>query len=359
VAELLKNKLGLKVLTDTGFSDFDGLLIKSVRNLLCITLSKTEIKCTDDHKIFLSDLTHKEAKYLKAGDNVYTSYGIDKVLEISNVPEEQTYDLFNVKKNHRFYANNILVKNCEFLIFDETLINSVSLAEMSGIDPIERLGQVRFYKKLRPNTTYMIALDPSAGTGGNNAAIQVFDIPKFEQIAEWNHNGTPISQQIRILKDICTFIKENTNSIIYWSVENNSIGEACLTTIKDIGEENIPGFFLSEPIRKGHVRRFRKGFNTTHKSKMTASLKLKSLVEQKRMQIYSKPLISELKTFVASGTSFKAKLGESDDLVSACLLICRMARVLADWDPLVFEKLSDRSEDEILPMPIFVSSYIA
>lgn len=247
---------------------------------------------------------------------------------------------------------------CEFLIFDETLINAVALSELVGVNPVERHGQVRFYKKIKSKMTYLIALDPASGTGGNDSAIQVFEVPSFTQVAEWHHNATPISQQIRILKDICKFIQDHTDSTIYWSVENNAIGEACLTTIKDIGEENIPGYFLSEPIRKGHVRRFRKGFNTTHRAKMSACLKLKALIEQKRMTVYSKPLVSELKTFIASGTSFKAKLGEKDDLVSACLLICRMAQVLSDWDPVVFEKLSDRMEDEILPMPVFVSSYI-
>ena len=63
--------------------------------------------------------------------------------------------------------------NCEFLIFDETLINSITLSELQGVDPKEKLGQVRFYKKIDPKNTYLIALDPAAGTGGNNAAIPV------------------------------------------------------------------------------------------------------------------------------------------------------------------------------------------
>lgn len=146
--------------------------------------------------------------------------------------------------------------------------------------------------------------------------------------------------------------------MIYWSVENNAIGEACLTSIKDIGEENIPGMFLSEPIRKGHVRKFRKGFNTTHRAKMSAAVKFKSLIESRKMKIYSKPLISEMKTFVATGIGFRAKVGEHDDLVSACLLVCRMAQVLADFDPAIYKTMSDRLDDEQLPMPIFVTSYL-
>ena len=247
---------------------------------------------------------------------------------------------------------------CEFLVFDETLISSVCLAEMQGIDPKEKLGQVRWYGKIKPSGTYLVALDPATGTGGDYSAIEIFELPSFDQIGEWHHNTTQVKEQIRLLKDITTYIQAQGDPQIYYSVENNTIGEACLVSIKDVGEDNIPGLFLSEPIRKGHVRKFRKGFNTTHKTKMTAAVKLKSLIEGRKMKIYSKPLISELKTFVATGIGFKAKVGEHDDLVSACLLICRMAAVLADWDPEIYDSVSDRLDDESLPMPILISSFM-
>lgn len=144
---------------------------------------------------------------------------------------------------------------------------------------------------------------------------------------------------------------------IYYSVENNTLGEAALVVIKDIGEDQIHGLFLSEPMRKGHVRKFRKGFNTTHRTKITACSKLKSLVETQRMTLKSKPLISELKTFVASGVGFGAKSGEHDDLVSATLLCVRMADVLADWDPHIYDKMSEKLQEDQLPMPIFVSGF--
>ena len=40
--------------------------------------------------------------------------------------------------------------DCEFLIFDETLINSVKLAELEGSEPIMNTGQTRWYKKINP-----------------------------------------------------------------------------------------------------------------------------------------------------------------------------------------------------------------
>jgi hypothetical protein len=249
---------------------------------------------------------------------------------------------------------------CEFLVFDETLINSIKLAGMEGNTPTLNMGQTRWYKKPSSQYTYAVALDPSMGTGGNNAAIQVIELPSYEQVAEWQHNTTAIPGQIRVLKDICTYIAETTgsNNNVYWSVENNGIGEACLIVINDFGEENIPGLFVSEPIRKGHVRKFRKGFNTTHGSKITACSRIKTMIENDKMLVHSKPLISELKTFVAAGSSFQAKSGATDDLISALLLAIRMMDVLKDWDPRIYNTFNqaDSHGDYVEPMPIFIST---
>ena len=253
---------------------------------------------------------------------------------------------------------------CEFLVYDETLINSICLAGMEGKEPILKMGQVRWYKKPTDDMIYAVSLDPSLGTGGNYAAIQVIELPSMIQIAEWQHNTTAVEGQIRILRDINKYIVDSCPKMngtnLYWSLENNTLGEAALVVIKNVGEENIPGLFVAEPMRKGHVRKFRKGFNTTHKTKIAACSRLKHLIETGKLKINSKPLISELKAFIANGITFKAKSGETDDLVSAMLLAVRMSAVLADWDTRVFDVMSDKfdgaDEDWEPPMPIFVSS---
>lgn len=256
---------------------------------------------------------------------------------------------------------------CKFISFEETLINPIFLSEMRGINPKLNMGQSRWYKDPCKDHTYVVSLDPSLGTGGNSAAIQVFELPSFEQVAEWNHNLTPIQGQIKIMKEILTYISDcigtENNNNIYWSIENNTIGEAGLVCIKEVGEESFPGLFLCEPSQKGHTRRFRRGFNTTHKSKITAASRMKYLIESSKLKIYSKKLISELKTYIATGVSFKAKQGNEDDLVAALLLIMRMSKVISDWDPEIFETYSTRSnfsEEEFdFPMPIFMSRYSA
>jgi hypothetical protein len=252
---------------------------------------------------------------------------------------------------------------CEFLVYDETLVSSLKLADLLGREPVERMGQVRWYKKPAPGNLFLVSLDPSLGTGGDYAGIQIFELPSFTQIGEWQHNLTPIQGQIKILRDVIKYIQDEIGddypNSIYWSIENNTVGEAGLVVIADLGEDTFPGLFVSEPAKKGHVRKFRKGFNTTFGSKISACSRLKYLVEEDKMKLNSKSLISELKSFIAAGTSFKAKAGQHDDLVSALLLIIRMSVVLAEWDPKVFETLSINNgmeEDWDAPLPIFIST---
>lgn len=244
---------------------------------------------------------------------------------------------------------------CNPIIFDETLINPIVLADLQSQDPIFKQGQIRWFKKPQRGCVYTIALDPSLGTGGDPAAIQVFELPNLVQVAEWRHNKTNIQTQIRLVKEIAEYIYETTDNQndIYYSVENNTLGEAALIAISDIGEENIRGSFLSEPRRGASGARYRKGFNTTNKSKLLACSKLKTFVEKSKMTIHSAQLISELKTFVSVAGSFAAKPGETDDLIMSTLLTIRMVHFLQSFDAELDNKLRDQ-EEFIEPLPFLM-----
>jgi len=244
---------------------------------------------------------------------------------------------------------------CEFIINDETLIDSIFLSSMQGSDPVFKQGTIRWYKSIDPKSTYIVALDPSLGTGGDPAAIQIYEVPSMIQVGEWCHNKTPIPQQIKLLYDICKYLEEYVGSQnIYYSVENNTIGEAALISIADVGEENIPGTFLSEPRRAGNVRSFRRGFNTTQRSKLSTCAKLKTLVETEKIKINSKMLISELKNFIANGGSYAAKVGQTDDLVMSTILAVRMANELKNYVPELDSQIRDSNDYDMQPMPFVI-----
>jgi len=347
--EFLKNILGLKILTDTGWQTFEGILEKGIAPTLEITVGDEKLKVTPDHEIYDDNFNKIPACQLNVGQLVTTVDGLLPVKKISDGKKTIVYDIVNVGENKRFYANRVLASNCEFLIADETLINPSTLIELEGIEPVSRMGQVRWYRDIRKGSIYTVALDPSLGTGGDPAAIQIYDAGTTEQIGEWTHNKTDIPNQIKLLAEICKHINEQTQepNNIYYSIENNGIGEAAIVSLNEYSESNIPGIFLSEP-GKG-----RKGFNTTNKPKLRACAKLKTLIESKKMKVYSKALISELKTFVANSTnSYSAKVGETDDLVMATILSVRMMTQLADYHGELEARIRDH--DEIIqPLPFF------
>jgi len=238
---------------------------------------------------------------------------------------------------------------CKFITADETLINSMRLTNLQGTDPIERVGQLRVYAPVDKDKIYIAAWDPSLGTGGDAAAIEIYSLPDLTQVAEWQHNKTDIRGQLRNLISVLEWLRSKgvENDKIYWSVENNTLGEAALVAITEYGEDRIPGYFLSEPGSK------RRGFNTTHKSKLAACTKLKYYVESNKMQPKSKNLVQELKTFVAHGTGFAAKEGETDDLVMASILAVRLVEYVMKYDEETYNTLVERSsQDFITPMPI-------
>lgn len=345
---LLPNKLGLEILTDRGWEPFDGIVNKGVKHTITVALKNTTITITPDHVVFLDNLEKISAELLKVGDLVCTLSGPQEVVSINENCLEIVYDLVNVGEDKRFYANDILCSNCEFIIADETLINPNTLIDLEGIEPILRQGQIRWYKKPTKGNIYAVGLDPSIGTGGDPAGIQIFEANTTTQVGEWKHNKTDIPTQIKLLAQINKYIVECTNepNNIYYSVENNSIGEAALISLNEYGEGNISGIFVSEPGKK------RKGFNTSHKVKLAACAKFKSLIESKKMQIFSRSLITELKSFVAHGGSYSAKVGETDDLVMSSLLVVRIIQQIGEYNSELDSHLRDHDEI-IMPLPFF------
>ena len=237
---------------------------------------------------------------------------------------------------------------CEFIIADETLINPNTLFKLEGSDPIEKQGQIRWYQKPKKDRVYVVALDPSLGTGSDPCAIQIYEANTTTQIGEWTNNKTDIPNQIKLLKQINEYIVECTGqpNNLYYSIENNSIGEAALVSLREFGESNIPGIFISERGKK------RKGYTTTQKVKLSACAKFKTLLESNKMKVHSKGLISELKTFVASGGSYAAKIGDTDDLIMATLLVVRIMQDIADYHQDLGEQIRDHDE-VIPPLPFF------
>jgi hypothetical protein len=64
--------------------------------------------------------------------------------------------------------------------------------------------------------------------------------------------------------------------------------------------------------------------------------------------------VSELKTFVAHGTSYAAKPGETDDLVMSTLLAVRMMQQLQSYHPEMDAQMKDHGDVMVEPLPFIV-----
>jgi hypothetical protein len=369
--DFVPNTLGLKVLTPDGYHGFAGIADMGDRSIwkLDFTNGKS-LECSSKHKLVCPHGV-LQVDELRVGDFVFRGDGrktrIKAITDTGRV--ETVYDLIEVEGGHKYRTSGVQSKNCEFVTDDETLINPLMLSRMSSIQPEYYTGTVRWYwdreQLLLPNRTYLVALDPSLGTGSDYSAIQVFMVPEMVQIGEWQHNKTNPRGQVRRLMQILMFIdatlrddpNQHGDPEIYWTVENNTIGEAILMTIEDTGEERFPGMFVSEKKRKGQTRRFRKGMNTDNRKKLSSCARLKNLVETDRMKINSGPLIRELKNFVHKESSFGAKPGEHDDLVMSTLLIVRMLDVVLSWGGDTGDLKEYIGDDELFeqdPMPVVI-----
>jgi hypothetical protein len=119
---------------------------------------------------------------------------------------------------------------------------------------------------------------------------------------------------------------------IIWSFERNGVGEALVAMIQN--DESPDAAWALEGCELYNEQNNRFGCYTTGKSKLVSCMQMKNLVEKAvgGLQINSKILMNELKHFVASGGSYAAKAGETDDCVMAVCVVMKLLNRLSSYD---------------------------
>jgi hypothetical protein len=225
---------------------------------------------------------------------------------------------------------------CQFLSNDPLLIDTVVLANLTKlierVRPAGKSGEIVFYKEPAPNTTYLVGMDAATGSGNDYTAIVVYDFPGLEQVAEFRSNTMSSVTAYHMLKKILK-IYERAKGNVYFSVENNGVGEAVMALFE--ADENPPetAEFVSETGQK------RKGMTTSGKSKIKACLTFKEMIERNGIHIKSKAMLAELKNFVRSKGSYAAKTSSTDDLIMATLIAVRLLEEIASYDQDAYDKM--------------------
>ena len=353
-----KNDKKYKILTPNGWADFDGIKKIPSQPTINITLNNNKIiNCTLDHKIYINLFECVEAKELKPLDWVFTNNGMEQIKSISDGETKDVYDILNVDYGNKFFTNDILVHNCEFIGKSNSLIDSMILRQkILEIDNNKITYKfvvdedIRFYQDLKPWKKYLVAIDTSMGLSGDFAAIQVFEFPGFIQVAEWKSDKLNQNDQIEKMKVLTDWMyinikeKGNKHPEIYWSLENNGSAEGFLCALKQIEDSQYGQPYIKRATLINEIGNKRKGFTTTKITKPKACSQLKILFETNRFHIFSRDYLTELSNFSnksVMATSYSANGSGHDDLITASLTIILMYLQCKDKYDLDFEIMPD------------------
>ena len=118
------NKKKLKVLTQQGMKDFEGVAVgRYDGEIYRVTTKRREITVTDEHKFMLNDTDFVLANELTVGTEVVTLDGLEPVIKIEKTdPLRETkkrgvavFDLINVADGATWFTNGILSHNCLYI----------------------------------------------------------------------------------------------------------------------------------------------------------------------------------------------------------------------------------------------------
>lgn len=245
---------------------------------------------------------------------------------------------------------------CRFLSSDPLLFKSAFLLEYNpGPQPEPDSRGILWFEPIVPKKTYILAIDPSTGTGSDYSVIIIYSFPELTQVAEFRSNTTSTPAVYNTLKYIFKLLKHKGVEICYWSLENNGIGEGMISMYESDPEPIEFGDLVSDDGKK------RLGF-TTGKNKNKNCLGLKQLFEHGKLVVRSKITLSEMKNFVKSKGSYAARAGSTDDTISAHLILIQILNnIIAYEDDAYAVMYEDFEGDEMnefdddngfVPLPI-------
>ena len=250
---------------------------------------------------------------------------------------------------------------CAFLGSSNTLIAADAIARMSPIEYEYSKDNLDILERPVKDHTYFMSIDTSRGVEREYSAFTVVDCTTypFKVVAKYKDNKiSPL-----LYPDIIVKVAKDYNSA-FVLVEINDIGQQVADLIHNeleydnmiwVGHDSKYGQFLSSSGRNATL-----GVRTTKQIKRIGCSTFKSLVEEEKLLIFDKDIISEISTFVERRGSFEHDEGYTDDLV--------MSLVLFSWasnDPLFKEIMNSSNrkalynqqilkiEEELTPFGIF------
>ena len=200
---------------------------------------------------------------------------------------------------------------CAFIGSSKLLIDSTAIEKYGHPkDPIriEFDGKLRIWEDFKPGCSYVVAVDPAVGNGGDDACIQVLRIEskeKLVQVAAFNDNLTQYELFCAITVEIC---KRYGNPPLM--VENNGVGQAVVNKL----------FYDLEYDNMIHTAKKGIGCSANRQTKLEMCLLFKRYYEEGKLEVNDYNTIRQITTFEETQNNvFKASGNNHDDLIMALM----------------------------------------
>jgi len=228
---------------------------------------------------------------------------------------------------------------CKFISSDHNLFDGRCVGDMEKrnildkIEPLFHIDEQPFWAHIDKDKSYIVGVDPASGSGNDHSVIEVFEFPSLIQVSEFRSNKLDAPLVYTRLKKILKYLEHFTDDV-YFSIENNGVGQAMIALYQTDQAPPEKSFFISQGNSETKL-----GFTTTDKSKMKTCLQFKNLFEKMGMRIFSEVCLTEMKNYVRKGSAYAAQVGATDDCVSAINVVFRIMEEIAQHDPRAFDKL--------------------
>lgn len=228
--------------------------------------------------------------------------------------EEQRKTLGEVKFNQEVL--------CQFLGSSNTLISGRALSMMSSKDPDYRNDMgLDIYQDPQKDRIYVISVDVARGVGGDNSAFTIVDVTEMPYTLVGKFKNNTIAPML--FPNIIHKVARDYNDA-YLLIETNDIGGQVADILHmDLEYENILGTFKSDShtyVSPGFAKHTTMGVRTTKSVKRQGCFSIKSLVEEKKLNIFDADIIHEFSTFIEKNGTYVADEGYHDDLVMTLVL---------------------------------------
>ena len=217
--------------------------------------------------------------------------------------------------------------------FTEEEIEDVSnnVRKPIAIKNYNRIYDVLFYEKPKKNRTYIMGLDPSDGTGGDNYAFSVIDPYELTTVAEFKSPYMTIGGCVELVTDVVQRYFPKTILVIERNRNGGAVVEAFKNSplrnrvysspkangddsrYKDTYDEN--GFIKEQFIRNKYF-----GTNTTPGTRQVMMNILLDFMHFARHLVNTKYLVDDIKNLVVKNDKIQAAAGEHDDCVMSWLI---------------------------------------